>query len=56
LTIGNNLLFRARRVLPLPYDFSVLPFMVEKWIFAVMMIIRFLVRDMIVNVLARLGS
>jgi predicted unusual protein kinase regulating ubiquinone biosynthesis (AarF/ABC1/UbiB family) len=52
LTIGNDLLFRAQRVLSLPYDFAVLPFMVEKWIFVVMMAMRFLVRAAIVTVLA----
>jgi ubiquinone biosynthesis protein len=44
LETGGDLLFRAQRLLNVPYDFAVLPYAVEKWTFAAMMLIRFLLR------------
>lgn len=44
LETGGDLLFRAQRLLNTPYDFAVLPYAVEKWTFAAMMTIRFLLR------------
>jgi hypothetical protein len=49
-TIGNDLLFRVS-LLSLPYDFAILPFLVEKRIFAAMMVIRFAVRASVVTAL-----
>jgi ubiquinone biosynthesis protein len=51
LAVGGDLLFRTQRLLSLPYDFAVLPFMVEKWIFVVMMVIRFVARAALVTAL-----
>jgi hypothetical protein len=44
LETGGDLLFRAQRLLNVPYDFAVLPYSIEKWTFAAMMTIRFLLR------------
>lgn len=49
--LTTDLLFRAQRLFSLPYDFAILPFMVEKWIFSIMMVIRFIIRTVIVALL-----
>jgi len=48
----NGLVFRLRRLLSVPYDFAILPFLVEKWIYAAMMVIRFFVRSVLITGLA----
>jgi ubiquinone biosynthesis protein len=44
LETGGDLLFRAQRLLNVPYDFAILPYSIEKWTFAAMMLIRFFLR------------
>lgn len=51
-TTGRDLLFRAQRLLSLPYDFAVVPFVIEKWIFAVITVIRLMAR---IGLLTALG-
>ncbi len=48
---GGDLLFRAQRLLNVPYDFAVLPYTVEKWTFTAIMLIRFFIRAVLVTVL-----
>jgi ubiquinone biosynthesis protein len=48
---GNDLMFRAQRLLNVPYDFAILPYTVEKWTFTVMMVIRFAIRLVLLTVL-----
>lgn len=50
--VGGDLLFRAQRLFSVPYDFAILPFMVEKWIFSVMMVIRFIIRSVSVTLIS----
>ena len=45
----NGLVFRVQRLLSVPYDFAVLPFLVEKWIYAAMMVVRFFVRSVLIT-------
>jgi predicted unusual protein kinase regulating ubiquinone biosynthesis (AarF/ABC1/UbiB family) len=51
LSTGDDLIFRAQRLMSVPYDFAVLPFMVEKWIFTTLTVVRFLVRTLIITAL-----
>jgi predicted unusual protein kinase regulating ubiquinone biosynthesis (AarF/ABC1/UbiB family) len=51
---GSDLLFRAQRLLNVPYDFAVVPYTIEKWTFTAMMVIRFAIRAVILMVLAML--
>lgn len=44
LSAGGELLFRIQRLLAVPYDFAILPFAVEKWIFTAMIVLRFIMR------------
>ncbi|MEO8395066.1 MAG: AarF/ABC1/UbiB kinase family protein, partial [Chloroflexota bacterium] len=48
---GSDLMFRAQRLMSVPYDFAVVPYMVEKWIFTAMEIIRWIFRLVLVTVL-----
>ena len=48
----NGLLFRLQRLFSAPYDFTVLPFVIEKWIFVAMMVIRFVTQSLVVTGLA----
>lgn len=49
LETGSELVFKAQRLMSVPYDFAVLPFMVEKWSHTAMMIVRFVVRVALVT-------
>lgn len=49
LETGSELVFKAQRLMSVPYDFAVLPFMVEKWSHTAMMIVRFVVRAALVT-------
>lgn len=44
-------MFRAQRLLNVPYDFAVLPYTVEKWTFTAIMLIRFVIRAVLVTAL-----
>ena len=48
---GNELMFRAQRLMSVPYDFAVVPYVVEKWIFIVMQAIRLVLRVLVVTAL-----
>jgi len=48
----NSLIFRVQRLFAAPYDFAVLPFVIEKWIYVALMIIRFVVQCTLIGVLA----
>jgi ubiquinone biosynthesis protein len=51
LETGGELMFKAQRLMSIPYDFAVLPFVVEKWSHTAMMLTRFFVRAAIVTAL-----
>jgi hypothetical protein len=51
-TTFSSLLFRLQRLFSAPYDFTVLPFVIEKWIFVAMMVIRFFTQGLVVTGLA----
>jgi ubiquinone biosynthesis protein len=51
-TTFNSLLFRLQRLFSAPYDFTVLPFVIEKWIFVAMMVIRVFTQGLAVTALA----
>lgn len=51
LKTGNDLLFRAQRLLSTPYDFAVASFTIEKWTYIIMMGVRFLTRAVVVTLL-----
>jgi ubiquinone biosynthesis protein len=51
-TTFNSLLFRLQRLFSAPYDFTVLPFVIEKWIFVAVTVIRFVSQSLIVTGLA----
>lgn len=51
LKTGNDLLFRAQRLLSAPYDFAVASFTIEKWTYIIMMGVRFLTRAVAVTLL-----
>ncbi len=51
LKTGNDLLFRAQRLLSTPYDFAVASFTIEKWTYIVMMGVRFLTRAVAITLL-----
>jgi ubiquinone biosynthesis protein len=40
----SDFLFRAQRLLTVPYDFAIVPYTIEKWTFTFMTLISFLVR------------
>jgi ubiquinone biosynthesis protein len=44
LKTGGDLMFRAQRLLNVPYDFAIVPYTIEKWTFTFMTLIGFLVR------------
>jgi len=46
---GSELMFRAQRLMSVPYDFAVVPYMVEKWIFMLMQVINWIVRVVLVT-------
>jgi len=46
---GNELMFRAQRLMSVPYDFAVVPYVVEKWIFTVMQVIYWIVRVLLIT-------
>ncbi len=48
----NNLIFRVQRLLSVPYDFTMLPFVIEKWIYMAMMVIRFFTQGILITGLA----
>jgi len=45
----NDLVFRLQRLFSAPYDFAVLPFIVEKWVSVLTNVIRFLTRTAFVT-------
>ena len=45
----NDLIFRMQRLLSAPYDFTVLPFTIEKWIYVAMQVIRFVGRALYIS-------
>jgi ubiquinone biosynthesis protein len=49
LKTGNDLLFRAQRLMSSPYDFAVASFTIEKWTYIVMMLVSFLSRAALVT-------
>jgi ubiquinone biosynthesis protein len=49
LKTGNDLLFRAQRLMSSPYDFAVASFTIEKWTYIVMMLVSFLTRAALVT-------
>ncbi len=51
LATGDDLLFRAQRLMSIPYDFAVLPFVIEKWIYVLMTLGRFVIRAALVTAL-----
>jgi ubiquinone biosynthesis protein len=51
---GSSLLFRLQRLFAAPYDFTVVTFVVEKWIYVLMTVIRFVLRGLAVTVAALL--
>jgi hypothetical protein len=51
LKTGNDLLFRAQRLLSTPYDFAVASFTIEKWTYIVMMGVRFITRAVAITLL-----
>jgi ubiquinone biosynthesis protein len=51
LKTGNDLLFRAQRLLSTPYDFAVASFTIEKWTYIIMMLVRFITRAVLVTLI-----
>lgn len=49
LDTGGELLFRIQRLLAVPYDFAILPFQVEKWIFTASTVLQFLLRAALIT-------
>jgi hypothetical protein len=45
----NDLIFRVQRLLSAPYDFAILPFTIEKWIYVTMQAIRFVARGAFIS-------
>jgi hypothetical protein len=46
---GSELMFRAQRLMSVPYDFAVVPYTVEKWIFILMQVVYWLVRVLVIT-------
>jgi len=52
---GSGLLFRLQRLFAAPYDFTVVPFVVGKWVYLLLTVIRFSLRGLAVTALAALS-
>jgi predicted unusual protein kinase regulating ubiquinone biosynthesis (AarF/ABC1/UbiB family) len=46
-TTGSDLLFRLRRIFTAPYDFTLTSYVIEKWVFTLIMLLRFGIRSLI---------
>jgi len=47
---GSDLLFRLQRILNVPYDFAVIQLAIEKWVFAIMTVVQFIGRGLLVTI------
>jgi len=47
---GNDLLYRVQRLFAAPYDFTMVSYGIEKWVFTLIMLIRLAVRIMLLTV------
>lgn len=51
LKTGSDLMFRAQRLLNVPYDFAIVPYTIEKWTFTVMTVMRLLIYGLLLTAL-----